>query len=105
MEPESDKPSVITNKDKPVNKEDSRSKIGTVWIALAAFVIILLLLLIFILQNSERVKIKYFGASGHIGFGVAMLLSAVAGAILTLLVGSARIIQLKLAGKHHKNNL
>jgi uncharacterized integral membrane protein len=105
MEPKSDKSTTTTNRDNMLKDEPKRSKIGTVWLALIAFVVVLLLLLIFILQNSENVKIKYFGASGRVGFGVAMLLSAVAGSILTLLIGSARIIQLKMAGKHQKDNV
>lgn len=76
-----------------------QSKVGATWIALTVFTLILLLLLIFIVQNSVPVKIHYLGASGVIGFGVAMLLAAVAGAIMTLLIGSIRIVQLKLSNK------
>lgn len=71
------------------------SKVGTTWVGLAIFVIILLLLLVFILQNSIPVKIHYFGATGTVGFGVGLLLAAVVGSLLTLLVGSARILQLR----------
>jgi uncharacterized integral membrane protein len=78
------------------------SKVGRTWVALAVFVFLLLLLLVFILQNSSPVKIHYFGANGTVGFGVAMLLAAVAGSILTLLVGSARILQLKSSNKKHE---
>jgi uncharacterized integral membrane protein len=82
------------------NKNESeKSKVGTVWITLTVFVVILLLLIIFILQNSITVHIKYFGAKGTLQFGVAMLIAAVAGSLLTLLVGSARIIQLKTRRK------
>jgi uncharacterized integral membrane protein len=81
---------------------DRRSRVGTTWVMLSAFVIILLLLLIFILQNSKSIKIHYLGLAGNIGFGVAMLLSAVVGSIMTLLVGSVRILQLKLSNKHRR---
>ena len=88
--------SPTSNIAEPANQQPSeRSKIGITWISLAIFVVVLLLLLIFIIQNSEPVRIKYFGVAGTLGFGVAMLLAAVVGSILTLLVGSARIIQLK----------
>jgi uncharacterized integral membrane protein len=46
------------------------------------------------------VKIHYLGAKGSIGFGVAMLLSAAAGIVLTLSVGSLRILQLKLKDRN-----
>lgn len=77
------------------DKNPERSKIGAVWVALAIFVFILILLIIFILQNSMTIQIHYFGAKGTLQFGVAMLIAAVAGSLLTLLIGSARIIQLK----------
>jgi uncharacterized integral membrane protein len=77
----------------------SRSRVGTVWISIAVFVLILLLLIIFILQNSMPVRIHYFGATGTMSFGVAMLLAAIVGATLTLLVGTARIVQLKYSGQ------
>ena len=71
------------------------SRIGTAWATLAVFVVLLLLLAIFILQNSNKVRISFFGFHGDLSFGVGMLLAAVAGSILTLLIGSIRILQLK----------
>jgi putative membrane protein len=87
-------------KTKSVDDTPKRSRVGLVWITLAAFVLILILLLIFILENSQTVHFKYLGAHANIGFGVAMLLAAVVGAVLTLLIGSVRIIQLKFATRH-----
>lgn len=63
--------------------------------------LVLLLLLIFILENTERVKISYFGATGHLTLGVALLLAAVGGALLVAIVGAARISQLRLYAKRH----
>lgn len=65
------------------------------WVAVAAAALILLLLLIFILQNNRQVQVSFFGADGHLPLGVAMLLSAVAGALLLALIGTARIVQLR----------
>jgi uncharacterized integral membrane protein len=86
------------------NRARGHSKVGAAWIGLFVFAIITLLLLIFIVQNSASVKIHYLGATGTIGFGVALLLAAVAGSIMTLLIGSLRIVQLKLSSKHHNEN-
>jgi uncharacterized integral membrane protein len=91
---ERDKQNTTTIPDKS-NNEKEHSKIGTAWVSLIVFVILLLLLAIFILQNSNKIKISYFGFHGNLSFGVGMFLAALAGSILTLLVGSARIIQLK----------
>ena len=54
-----------------------------------------MLLLVFILENTQRVDVTYFGASGHLPLGVALLLAAVAGALLVGVVGAGRILQLR----------
>jgi uncharacterized integral membrane protein len=73
-----------------------------VWVASALFALVLLLLLIFILENSAKVKISFFGASGQLPLGVAMLLAAVLGILLVVLPGTARIIQLRRTARRHR---
>jgi uncharacterized integral membrane protein len=90
---------LIPEAQEPTALTQHTSKIGKIWVFLAVSVVLLLLLLIFIIQNSGSVKIHYFGFAGTIGFGVAMLLAAVAGCIVTLLIGSIRIVQLKIGKK------
>lgn len=63
--------------------------------SLIGFAIVLVLLLIFILQNTESVKISYFAASGHLPLAVALLLAAVGGILLAGLAGGLRIWQLR----------
>jgi uncharacterized integral membrane protein len=71
-------------------------------VAVAFFAVVLLLLLIFILQNAKTVDIAYFGAHGHLPLGVALLLSAVCGVLLTMLAGAARISQLRAVARRHR---
>jgi uncharacterized integral membrane protein len=63
--------------------------------ALIVGAIVLILLLVFILENTESVKISYFGAGFHMPLGVALLLAAIGGALLVGAVGMARILQLR----------
>jgi uncharacterized integral membrane protein len=63
--------------------------------ALIAGAIVLILLLVFILENTERVKISYFGVGFHMQLGVALLLAAIGGALLVGIFGAARILQLR----------
>jgi len=63
--------------------------------ALIAGAIVLILLLVFIIENTESVKISYFGAGFHLPLGVALLLAAIGGALLVGIVGAARIMQLR----------
>jgi uncharacterized integral membrane protein len=86
----------------PVEPPPSHTRTSTAFKGLIAGAIVLLLLLIFILENTERVKISYFGADGHLSLGVALLLAAVAGALITALVGAARIAQLRAHAKRQR---
>ena len=62
---------------------------------------LLILLLIFILENTQSLKISYFGASGHVALGVALLLATVGGALLVGILAAARIAQVRRHAKHH----
>jgi uncharacterized integral membrane protein len=57
--------------------------------------VLLILLIIFIAENSRSVTVSFLGAGGHISLALALLIAAVVGAAVTLLVGSARILQLR----------
>jgi uncharacterized integral membrane protein len=79
-----------------------RTRMGGLWVGLALAAVVLLLLLIFILENSQQASIGYFGAHGHLPLGVALLLAAVAGALLVLIPGSGRILQLRKTARRHR---
>lgn len=73
----------------------TRSRFGGLWVGLIVAAVILVLLLIFILQNSQTVRVDYFGLSGHLPLAVAILLGVAAGALLVALPGTVRILQLR----------
>jgi uncharacterized integral membrane protein len=79
-----------------------RTRMGGVWVASASFAVVLLLLLIFILENSKRVPVSFFGATGHLPLGIALLLAAVLGILLVVLPGTGRIIQLRITARRHR---
>jgi uncharacterized integral membrane protein len=62
---------------------------------LIAGAVVLILLLVFIIENTESVRIAYFGIGFHLPLGVALLLAAIGGALLVGIVGTARILQLR----------
>jgi uncharacterized integral membrane protein len=72
-----------------------RTRTATAFSVAAAGAVVFLVLLIFILENTEQVKINFFGATGHISLGVALLLAAVGGALIVAILGGARIAQLR----------
>jgi uncharacterized integral membrane protein len=68
---------------------------GRAWVSVAVAALLLVLLIIFIAENSDKVKISFLGASGDTSVALALLASAVAGVLITLLIGSGRILQLR----------
>ena len=75
---------------------------GRFWIVLGGAVVVAILLIIFIAENSQRVTIHFLGAKGSISAALALLIAAVAGAIIMLLVGTVRIVQLRGEVKHSR---
>jgi uncharacterized integral membrane protein len=69
---------------------------------MGASAVVLLLLLIFILENQRQVDIGFFGAHASLPIGVAMLLAAVGGALIVIIPGTGRIIQLRLTARRHR---
>ena len=81
-----------------------RTRTGRLWLMLVPTLIFLILLIVFIAENGQRVELKFFGATGHASLALALLIAAVAGAVLVLLVGGARILQLRLATFRHRRS-
>jgi uncharacterized integral membrane protein len=79
-----------------------RTRTGRLWAALVPALVFLVLLIVFIAENGQSVEVKFFGANGHISLALALLISAVAGAVLVLLIGSVRIVQLRVAAWRHQ---
>jgi uncharacterized integral membrane protein len=82
-----------------------RTRTGRVWAALVPALVFLILLIVFIAENGQHVKVKFFGATGHISLALALLISAVCGAALVLLIGTARILQLRVAAWRHQRTV
>ncbi len=79
-----------------------RTRTGGLWVAAIAAFVVILLLLIFILQNGDQVQVNLFGANPDLPLGVALLLAAVLGALTVALVGTARVVQLRMTAKRHR---
>ena len=57
--------------------------------------ILTIVMMVFILQNLDSAKVSFLAWEYEIPTGIAMLLSAVAGALITAAVGGVRILQVK----------
>jgi uncharacterized integral membrane protein len=100
--PTAETPPSPTRSAPATDKAVPRSRTGAAWIAITATIILLLLLVIFIAQNGQKVEVHFLGFSGTVSLAVALLAATVAGGILTVMVGTARIVQLRIVARRNR---
>jgi uncharacterized integral membrane protein len=90
-------PAPLDAKDRvtPRSQPAVRSRIGSVWCGVWVAAALAVLLIIFMVQNTRQTRVSFLGFSGTTSLSVALLIAAVSGTLLTLLVGTARITQLR----------
>ena len=71
------------------------SRASGIWAAVVALVVLLILLSVFILQNTQRVEITYFGWEGEAPLAASLLIAVAAGLLIAVIAGSLRILQLR----------
>lgn len=86
---------------KPKEPAIGFTRAGALWSSLIAGFLILILLLIFITQNTAPTPFQFLAWHWSLPLGVAILLAAVVGGLITVAVGTARILQLRRAAKKH----
>ncbi len=80
---------------RPSHSGALRTRISWAWATLFVGVALGIALVDFLAQNTRSVRIEFFSASGHVPVAVALLVAALAGAALVLIVGVARMGQLR----------
>lgn len=88
-------PDSATDPVMPRSQLATRSRLGSMWVGLWAASALAVVLIIFMVQNTRRARVSFLGFSGTTSLSVALLIAAVGGSVLTLLVGTARITQLR----------
>ena len=75
------------------------TRAGALWSSLIAGFLVLIVLLIFITQNTASTPFTFLNWHWNLPLGVAILLAAVCGGLLTGLASAARMVQLRRAAK------
>jgi uncharacterized integral membrane protein len=89
----------------PVAGGVRHTRISGAWTSVAVAALLGVALIAFIVQNTQKVQIKFFGASGHITLVVALLAAAIIGALIVLVVGISRITQLRLSARRRSKRM
>ncbi|MCE5288972.1 MAG: lipopolysaccharide assembly protein LapA domain-containing protein [Nocardiaceae bacterium] len=80
---------------KTAKKKIETTRVSYAWLGLVLGAFLTIVMMVFILQNLDSAKVSFLAWEYEIPTGIAMLLSAVAGALITAAVGGVRILQVK----------
>ncbi|WIV57837.1 LapA family protein [Amycolatopsis nalaikhensis] len=72
-----------------------RTRTGAAWAALIAAALLAVLLIVFLVQNTHSTEISFLWMTTSTPLAVALLIAAVGSVLLTLVLGTARITQLR----------
>jgi uncharacterized integral membrane protein len=78
------------------------TRTSMVWTMVGIGVVLLVAILVFILQNGQRVRVRFLMVDGTLQLGVALLFAALLGALLVLVAGAARVLQLRVVARRHR---
>ena len=70
------------------------------WAGLVAVLLLVLLLLTFVLQNGKSVPMRFLWGHFRVPFGVTVLLSAVAGALIAVFLRAGRAVWRRFGRGH-----
>ena len=77
-----------------------RTRWSAAWVGICAAALVSVALIVFMLQNTRSVEVSFLWLHGTLPLALALLIAAVGSAILTMVVGTARITQLhRLVGR------
>ena len=78
------------------------SRTSGTWIAVIVLSLLLLLLAVFILQNTQKVEVAFFGWNGRAPLAATLLIAAAGGALVVAGAGVLRILQLRRRVKRQR---
>lgn len=81
----------------------TRTRISSAWTAVAVGLLFLIALLIFIFQNLQNARVTFITLHASFPLALSLLCASVAGGLVVLLIGVARIVQLRRVARHHRN--
>jgi uncharacterized integral membrane protein len=83
-------------------KRVPRTRTGATWFGLCAAALLSVVLIVFMLQNTRSVRVDFLWMNGSLPLALALLIAGVGAALLTMVVGVARIAQLRRLSRQHR---
>jgi uncharacterized integral membrane protein len=79
------------------------TRTGATWFGICVAALLFVVLIVFMLQNTRSVEVTFLWMNGTLPLALALLIAGVGAAILTMVVGAARITQLHRQSRrqHH----
>jgi uncharacterized integral membrane protein len=71
------------------------TRTSAAWLGICLAAVILVVLIVFLLQNTNSVEVTFLWLHGRLPLAIALLIAGVGSALLTMIVGVARITQLR----------
>src|SRR5689334_7126236 len=72
-----------------------RTRTGAAWVELTTAAVIAVALIVFLAQNTRTIEISFLWMSARTSLAIALLIAAVGSVLITLILGTARITQLR----------
>ena len=79
----------------PRHRPAGRTRASAAWVGIGSGVVVLVLLIVFMLQNTEPVRVSFFGLHGSAPLALTLLIAGVGVGLVALISGSLRIAQLR----------
>jgi len=79
-----------------------RTRAGAAWVSVCVAALITVALIVFLAQNTRGVEISFLWMTTSTSLALALFIAAVGAVLLTLVLGTARITQLRRHARRRK---
>ncbi|MEH1127958.1 lipopolysaccharide assembly protein LapA domain-containing protein [Micromonospora sp. CPCC 206061] len=79
-----------------------RTRTSTAWFGICIAALLFVVLIVFMLQNTASVEVSFLWMHGSLPLALALLVAAVGAALLTMVIGAARITQLRRLSRRQR---
>jgi uncharacterized integral membrane protein len=87
----------------PAGNRTPRTRTGAAWFGICAAALLFVVLIVFMLQNTRSAQVSFLWMDGSLPLALALLIAAVGAALLTMVVGAARITQLRRLSRRQRH--